>query len=65
MLDHMVEHSGLRRSTGEQSKSVKGNQYYRVLQMEKGKRDASLAIVTRHAKDDFVSANISHIPIGG
>ena len=29
-----------------QSKSVKGNWYYRVLQMEKGKRDASPAIVT-------------------
>ena len=46
MLDHMVEHSGLRRSTGEQSKSVKGNRYYRILQVEKGKRDASPAIVT-------------------
>ena len=46
MLDHMVERSGLRRSTGEQSKSVKGNWYYRILQMENGKRDASPAIVT-------------------
>ena len=46
MLDHMVECSGLRRSTGELSKSVKGNWYYRVLQMGRGKRDASPAIVT-------------------
>ena len=52
MLDHMVERSGLRRSTGEQSKSVKGNRYYRILQMEKGKRDASLAIVTVPARSD-------------
>ena len=46
MLDHMVERSGLRRSTGEQSKSVKGNWYYRILQMGKEKRDARPAIVT-------------------
>ena len=46
MLDHMVERSGLRRSTGEQSKSMKGNQYYRILQIGKEKRDARLAIVT-------------------
>ena len=46
MLDHMVECSRLRQSTGELSKSVKGNRYYQVLQMGKGKRDASPAIVT-------------------
>ena len=49
MLDHMVECSELHRSTGEQGKSVKGNWYYRILQMEKGKRDASSAIVTATA----------------
>ena len=46
MLDHMVERSGLRRSTGEQGKSAKGNWYYRILQMGKEKGDARLAIVT-------------------
>ena len=50
MLDHMVERSELRQSNGEQSKSMKGNRYYRVLQMEKGKRDASPAIVTPMAQ---------------
>ena len=46
MLDHMVEHFRLRRSTGEQSKSAKGNWYYWILQMGKEKRDARLAVVT-------------------
>ena len=46
MLDHMVEHFGLRWSTGEQSKSAKGNRYYQILQMGKEKGDARPAIVT-------------------
>ena len=46
MLDHMVERSGLRQSTGEQSKSTKGNRYYQILQMGKEKRDTRPAIVT-------------------
>ena len=46
MLDHIVECSGLCQSTGEQSKSAKGNRYYRILQMGKETGDARLAIVT-------------------
>ena len=46
MLDHMVERSELRRSTGEQSKSERGNWYYWILQMGKEKRDARPAVVT-------------------
>ena len=41
-----MEYSGLCWGDGEQGKSVKGNWYYQVLQMGKGERDASPAIVT-------------------
>ena len=46
MLDHMVERSRLRQSTGEQSKSMKGNWYYQILQMGKEKGDARPVLVT-------------------
>ena len=46
MLDHMVECSGLCWSNEEQCESTKGSWYYQVLQMGKGKRDASPVIVT-------------------
>ena len=46
MLDHMVEGFRLHQSDREQYESTKGSQYYQILQMEKGKRDARLAIVT-------------------
>ena len=51
MLDHMVEGSGLCQSTREQSKSTKGNWYYWILQMGKGKRDTRLAIVTGESRE--------------
>ena len=58
MLDHMVEHSGLHRSTGEQCESAKGSWYYQILQIGKGKRDARPAIVT---KLSFEALILSHI----
>ena len=58
MLDHMVERSGLRQSTGEQSKSVKGNRYYQILQMGKEKRDARPSIVTT---PDYLQAHFLKI----
>ena len=46
MLDHMVECSGLHQSPREQSKSMKGNRCYQILQIGKEKRDARPVIVT-------------------